>query len=95
MVVIAITAEFYYLEYRNPGNFRVEKFSRYKFFVATDELRKYFNADIFLTRGRKKRVREIQLQLAGMEEFERICCIRGYHVYKEIWEAAAGEVLTL
>ena len=38
-------------------------------------------------------MREIQLQLAGMEEFERIFCIRGYHVYKEIWEAAAGEVL--
>ena len=28
-----------------------------------------------------------------MEELERDCCIRGYHVYKEIWEAAAGEVL--
>ena len=26
-----------------------------------------------------------------MEEFERTCCIRGYHVYKEIWEAAVGE----
>jgi len=28
-----------------------------------------------------------------MEEFGRDCCIRGYHIYKEIWEAAAGEVL--
>ena len=28
-----------------------------------------------------------------MEELERVCCIRGYHVYKEIWEAATGEVL--
>ena len=29
-----------------------------------------------------------------MEEFfERKCCIRGYHVYKEEWEAAVGEVL--
>ena len=28
-----------------------------------------------------------------MEELERVCCIRGYHVYKEIWEVAAGEVL--
>ena len=28
-----------------------------------------------------------------MEEFERVCCIRGYHVYKEIPEAAAGEML--
>ena len=23
----------------------------------------------------------------------RVCCIHGYHIYKEIWEAAAGEVL--
>ena len=28
-----------------------------------------------------------------MEEFERVCCIRGFHVYKEIWEAATGEIL--
>ena len=29
-----------------------------------------------------------------MEEFfERNCCIRGYHVYKEVWEAAVGEAL--
>ena len=29
----------------------------------------------------------------GVEEFGRDCCICGYHVYKEMWEAAAGEVL--
>ena len=29
-----------------------------------------------------------------MEElFEGNCCIRGYHVYKEVWEAAVGESL--
>ena len=28
-----------------------------------------------------------------MEEFERACCIRGYHEYKEVWEAAVGEEL--
>ena len=29
-----------------------------------------------------------------MEEFfERKCCIRGYHVYKEVWEAAVEESL--
>ena len=27
------------------------------------------------------------------EELRRVCCIRGYHVYKKIWEAAIGEVL--
>ena len=30
-----------------------------------------------------------------MEEFERACCIRGYHEYKEVWEAAVGEELVL
>ena len=25
--------------------------------------------------------------------FEGNCCIRGYHVYKEVWEAAVGESL--
>ena len=29
-----------------------------------------------------------------IDELERVCCIRGYHIYKEIWEAATGEVLT-
>ena len=26
-------------------------------------------------------------------EFERVCCIRGYHVYRHIWEAHVGENL--
>ena len=26
-------------------------------------------------------------------EYERACCVRGYHVYQDIWEAAVGEVL--
>ena len=29
-----------------------------------------------------------------MEELlERRCCVRGYHIYKEVWAAAVGEVL--
>ena len=28
-----------------------------------------------------------------MDELERHCSVRGYHVYKEIWEASVGEVL--
>ena len=24
---------------------------------------------------------------------ERRCCVQGYHVYKDVWEAAVGEVL--
>ena len=27
------------------------------------------------------------------EDCFRLACIRGYHVYKEVWEAAAGEML--
>ena len=28
-----------------------------------------------------------------MEEFEKPCCIRGYHIYEEVWVAAVGEEL--
>ena len=28
-----------------------------------------------------------------MDEYGRALCVRGYHVYREIWEAAVGEVL--
>ena len=28
-----------------------------------------------------------------MEEFERPCYIRGYHIYQEVWTAAVGEEL--
>ena len=28
-----------------------------------------------------------------MDEYGRDCCIRGYHIYKEVWEAAIGDVL--
>ena len=30
---------------------------------------------------------------SSVKEFERDCCIHSDHVYKEMWEAAAGEVL--
>jgi len=30
---------------------------------------------------------------SSVEELGRDCCICDYHVYKEMWEAAAGEVL--
>ena len=26
-----------------------------------------------------------------MDEYGRALCVRGYHVYREIWEAAAGQ----
>ena len=28
-----------------------------------------------------------------MEEFERRCSVRGYHVYQTIWDAVVGETL--
>ena len=28
-----------------------------------------------------------------MEEVEKVCSIRGYHVFKEMWEAQMGEML--
>ena len=28
-----------------------------------------------------------------MDEYGRALCVRGYHVYREIWEAAVGKVL--
>ena len=31
--------------------------------------------------------------ISHMEAFGRDCCIRGYHVYKEIWQAVIGEEL--
>ena len=29
----------------------------------------------------------------AVDTLERECCVRGYHVYEEIWEAAIGEQL--
>ena len=31
--------------------------------------------------------------MEDVEELARTCCIRGYHVYEETWEATCGEVL--
>ena len=28
-----------------------------------------------------------------MDVYERSCCVRGYHVYRIIWEATVGEEL--
>ena len=29
-----------------------------------------------------------------MEELLRLSCVRGYHVYQDVWDAAIGEILT-
>ena len=36
---------------------------------------------------------QLACERSSVEEFGRDSYIRGYHVYKEMWEAAAGEVL--
>ena len=44
----------------------------------------------------RKRVLESGLtRQEGMEDdtIKRTCCVHDYHVYKEIWEAAVGEIL--
>ena len=28
-----------------------------------------------------------------MDEFEKPCCIQGYHIHQEVWMAAVGEYL--
>ena len=39
-------------------------------------------------------IEEIALRAEEMAcEKEMACCVRGYHVYKDIWAAAIGEVL--
>ena len=32
--------------------------------------------------------------MAEASSVERSCCVRGYHIYRTIWQAAVGEVLT-
>ena len=38
-------------------------------------------------------VHTVVVKALKMEELSRVSCIRGYHVYKDIWDAAIGEVL--
>ena len=32
-------------------------------------------------------------KLSVMEEVEKLCCVRGYHLYKDVWEASSGQRL--
>ena len=36
---------------------------------------------------------QVACKLMMASEMEMPCCVRGYHVYKEVWEAAIGEVM--
>ena len=45
-------------------------------------------------RGKLEQGEERTERVTAMEEFfERNCCTRGYHIYKEVWGAAVGESL--
>ena len=35
----------------------------------------------------------MERESAMEESFKRNCCIRGYDVYKEVWEVAVGKLL--
>ena len=80
--------------------FRLEKFCMKKF--RTDGWRtKIFHLLYIIysacTQGHSTAKQEARVwsDHEGMEEFVRVCCIRGYmyHVYRDVWEAAVGEEL--
>ena len=49
---------------------------------------------IFTVLGRLRKCNYLlRVWKANMEELRRPCCIRGYHVYSAVWEAAIGEEL--
>ena len=72
------------LYYRSLGNFCGKKnscdnFSRVNFSFSGPSTKIYHGS------SRKFIVHE--------NEYGRALCVRGYHVYREIWEAAVGQVL--
>ena len=40
-----------------------------------------------------KSTKFISQSRVDMNTFETPCCVRGYHIYKDIWTAAVGEIL--
>ena len=44
-----------------------------------------------LTFNTRTHAQKIRVVSTSMETFERECCVRGYHVYKDTWEAVIGE----
>ena len=85
-----------WIKYRQLGNSLSYKIFVGKIFVLknfrrVDVLQKYFNMKIVqhsvcnsLARAGGKRTKKV----TAMEEFFERKCIQGYHVYKEVWEAA-------
>jgi len=70
--------------------FRKIKYRAKKKFVVTGGL-KFFNMRARWPKG--DIMNSTTCERSSVEELGRDCCIRGYHIYKEMWEAAAGEVL--
>ena len=64
--------------YRSSGNFRVKIF---RGLGATTKI--YYHENLYTLRN----------YVEKMKDFKRDLCVRGFHVYRDIWEAAVGEVL--
>ena len=75
-------------------NFHVLKF-RVKNFSDIAYLSEKFLTRNFKTCASQIRRPTVNVNQPIMEEFERPCCIRGYHVYQEVWTAVVGEELLL
>ena len=69
--------------------FHVLKF-RVKNFSDIAYLSEKFLTRNFKTCASQIRPPTVNVNQPIMEEFERPCCIRGYHVYQEVWTAAVG-----
>lgn len=44
-------------------------------------------------KGHAHSIHKIKIKALKMEELSRVSCIQDYHVYKDIWDTAVGEVL--
>lgn len=58
-----------------------------KYFRGLGLPRKYITTNIFI------HVTQLLYYVEKMEDYTRDLCVRGFHVYRDIWEAAEGEVL--
>ena len=69
--------------------YTVIRFYRPKNFCAKNFRIKKFSP----TSNWAKSFLQVACKLMMPSEMEMPCCVRGYHVYKEVWEAAIGEIL--
>ena len=68
--------------------FRTGKFSYNSICTKINQVRKIAKTYVRAEQSAKR-----ESMSGRMEEFGRDCCIRGYHIYKEMWRATIGEEL--